>query len=90
MRVFESGIGHKIETDMYSDFIGNANLFPMSKFDLFKSESPSESIILSWKALNYNGFYQIFYFYIGSLIIVITIQLIKKVRANSCIKKNII
>ncbi|XP_025017936.1 uncharacterized protein LOC112539539 [Tetranychus urticae] len=74
LNVFESGIGGRMENKIYIDFILSANVFPVSKFDLFKSELSTKSTDLNWKSLNWNGFYQLFYFYIASLIIVIAIQ----------------
>uniref|UniRef100_T1KAT4 Ionotropic glutamate receptor C-terminal domain-containing protein n=1 Tax=Tetranychus urticae TaxID=32264 RepID=T1KAT4_TETUR len=72
IRSFESGITEKNLNEAYIDFL--LNFYYLTKFDFYKNRKSND---LSWKSLNWNGFNQICYIFIGSLIFVTVIQLIE-------------
>uniref|UniRef100_T1KME6 Uncharacterized protein n=1 Tax=Tetranychus urticae TaxID=32264 RepID=T1KME6_TETUR len=74
-RALQSGIVTKMKEDTYVDFI--LSFYPATLYDFHKSEVPRKVIDLSWKSLNYSGFYQILHLFLFMLILPIVVLLIE-------------
>ncbi len=74
-RIIQIGILPKLKTDIYVDFL--LSFYPTTLYEFHKSEVSRKVVDLSWKPLNYSGFYQLFVIYALLVILILTVQLIE-------------